>query len=320
MTRLVFVHGIGGVRDADHERATWLEALLVGARQAGHSRVAAAMERGIGPEVVFASYADLFTVLGAQTDGDVDLDEQETEILADLLREAISIQLTMPHDESAQRRLKHAAGELRTEGAGQGVGGLVRQTINAATTLLGLGPLRKAGQWVTGKMLVRDLAQVARYLARAERDESGSSLDERIRARVSDALGDSPTIVVAHSLGSIVCLEMLHQFAGTVPLLVTLGSPIAMRTVVLPRLRPAPPRTPESVCRWLNFWDRDDIIAARPRLEADVAANTSGVVPCSSRVDSDGLWVHTATKYLRHSSVAGPVAESVAASGVEDQR
>ncbi|MEV6242678.1 alpha/beta fold hydrolase [Lentzea sp. NPDC051838] len=319
MTRLVFVHGIGGVRDTDRERAAWLEALLIGARQAGHSQFAATLDQQSGPEVVFANYADLFAKPGAQTDGEIDLNEREAMILADLLREAITVQLTLPHEAAAQNRLRHADGELHTEGAAQGVGNIVRRTVNAATTLLGLGPLRKAGQWATGKMMVRDLAQVARYLARAEHDASGSSLDERIRARVMDALGDSPTIVVAHSLGSVVCLETLHQFTGTVPLLVTLGSPIAMRTVVLSRLRPTPPRAPESVQRWLNFWDRDDIIAARPQLETDVAANSQGVAPHSSRVDSDGMWVHPATKYLQHSSVAGPVAEVAARFSADSQ-
>jgi hypothetical protein len=94
MTRLVFVHGIGGVRDADRERATWLEALLVGVRQAGHSRVAAAMERGAGPEGVFANYANLFTGPGAQTDEDLDLDE----------RKANSLPIAAVGDQGAEER------------------------------------------------------------------------------------------------------------------------------------------------------------------------------------------------------------------------
>ena len=97
-------------------------------------------------------------------------------------------------------------------------------------------------------------------------DDSGAALDQRIRMKVGTALGDGPVIVVAHSLGTVVSLETLHDYAGRVPLLVTLGSPIAMRTVVWPRLVPQPPATPDVVSRWLNFWDRDDIIVARPRL------------------------------------------------------
>jgi hypothetical protein len=124
-------------------------------------------------------------------------------------------------------------------------------------------------------------------------------------------MGEGPTIVVAHSLGTVVSYETLHDSTGDVPLLVTLGSPLAMRTVVWPRLRPTPPRTPGTVRKWLNFWDRDDIIVARPRLERDVLPNGLGVTPDSSRVDSDGLWVHTATKYLAKADVGGPVAEAV---------
>jgi hypothetical protein len=94
-----------------------------------------------------------------------------------------------------------------------------------------------------------------------------------------------------------------------VPLFVTLGSPLGMRTVVWPRLFPQPPSTPPGVRRWLNFWDRDDIIVARPQL--DVRANAHGVEPVSERIDSDGVWIHTATKYLAQPGVAGPIAEAL---------
>ena len=63
-----------------------------------------------------------------------------------------------------------------------------------------------------------------------------------------------------------------------------------MRAVVWPKVRPRPPTTPDTVVRWLNFWNRDDVIAARPILESDVLASAVGVLPCSIRVDSDGLW------------------------------
>ncbi len=69
--------------------------------------------------------------------------------------------------------------------------------------------------------------------------------------------------------------------------------------------------TPETVGRWLNFWDRDDVIAARPMLEHFVLPNTAGVGPVSDRVDSDGLWVHSAAKYLAHPAIAGPVVEAL---------
>src|SRR5690606_25891981 len=87
-----------------------------------------------------------------------------------------------------------------------------------------------------------------------------------------------PLVVVAHSLGTVVSFEALHEYTGPVALLVTLGSPLATGAAVLQRIRPAPPRTPEVVTRWLNFWDRDDIVVARPRLRQWLLPNSSGVV------------------------------------------
>lgn len=313
MSRLVFVHGVGGPRDSDRESSSWLDALLEGARRAGHSRWVSAVERGFGPMIRFANYSDLFFAPQSQGGGGgvEELDEREAEILTGLLLEAIDVQAIRASGEPIRRRLAYARAELQLDGQAQGAGDLVRCAINAATTLMGIGPLRRGGQWIAGQFLVGELAQVARYLARSERDESGQTLDAQIRGRVSEAFGDGPLIIVAHSLGTVVCLEALHHYAGIVSLFVTLGSPIALRTVVLPRLVPSPPSAPESVRNWLNFWDRDDIIAARPHLEADIAPNSLQVVPRSARVDSDGLWVHTATKYLTQTSVAGPIAEAL---------
>jgi pimeloyl-ACP methyl ester carboxylesterase len=116
-------------------------------------------------------------------------------------------------------------------------------------------------------------------------------------------------VVVAHSLGTVVAFEALHGYGGPVELLVTLGSPLATGAAVLQRVRPRPARTPEAVGRWLNFWDRDDIVVARPRVQQWMLPSFSGVAPVTDRVDSDGVWVHTATKYLRQPAVAGPIIE-----------
>jgi pimeloyl-ACP methyl ester carboxylesterase len=210
--------------------------------------------------------------------------------------------------------LAQARAQLLPDRAGtaQGAGDLVRQSVNAATTLLGARPWGRAGQWAGGKLLVADLSQLARYLNRGEPDELGRTLDARIRSVVTEAIGRGPAVVVAHSLGTVVGFEALHAAGGRVPLFVTLGSPLAMRAVVWPRVLPRPPATADRVERWLNFWDRDDIIVPRPILESDVAANAAGVRPESARTDADGAWTHTATKYLAKPDVAGPVMEALA--------
>ncbi|MFJ9683475.1 hypothetical protein ACIRP2_36330 [Streptomyces sp. NPDC101194] len=268
----------------------------------------------------FAYYADLFSHPEAQGGGEVGAGESD--VLADLLVELVA-SLRSEHSKGVmprnrawherERVLAYASAEAETADQAQGSLSVLRRALNVATTLMALRPWGAVAQWATPKLMVRDLAQVTRYLAREEKDSSGLTLDSRIRQRLHEALGDSPAVVVAHSLGTVVALETLHDRRAPAPLLVTLGSPLAMRTVVLPRLRPQPASTPESVKRWLNFWDKDDIIAVRPQLERDVRPNESGVLPCSSRIDSDGIWVHSAEKYLAQPAVAGPVAEALTA-------
>lgn len=307
---VVFVHGIGPPRLVDDELRQWTMALADGARSAGHSAFAHALLHGEVP-TSFAYYGDLFLPDQAQGGG-LELDEAEAELLAALLTELVDDQLAATDDPERRQVLDDARSQLLPTGAEQGLLAPVRRAINAATTLLAFRPFSRAGQWLGGKLLVRDLAQVARYLTRREPDERGRSLDARVRQRVHDRL-TGRTVLIGHSLGSVVGWETLHEHDGEVPLLVTLGSPLAMRSVVWPHLVPRPPATPPTVQKWVNLWDRDDIIVARAKLEADMVPNGLGVSPETRRIDSDGVWVHTATKYLRKAELAGPVAEAARA-------
>jgi pimeloyl-ACP methyl ester carboxylesterase len=310
--QLVFLHGIGRPRNADQECKQWTKALAEGALRAGHSQVARSLEDGSLDRVSFAYYGDLFAPAQGQGAGGLELDDAEAQILVELMCALVDeISLAEAPGERERRALAQSRAQLTTVGQAQGSGNLMRRAINGATTLLSVVPLRRAGQWTAPKLMVGELAQVARYLARSEADLNGATLDQRIRARLLQVLGDGSSVVVTHSLGTVVALEALHQCPTPVPLFVTLGSPICMRTVVWPRLVPHPPCTPESVGRWLNFWDKDDVIAARPILEADMQPNVAGVRVASSRVDSDGFWVHAAIKYLASPAVAGPVAEAL---------
>lgn len=313
---LVFVHGIGSARDPEGERDSWLRALAMGARKAGHSSQGSALARQGSVEAVFAYYGDLFMRPMAQGGLAPLANVGEAEAFRQLLGDVIDTHLDTCSDEGERRILQHARVELTAAQQAQGSGNLVRRLVNVCTTLLALPGVRRGGQWASSRLMAGHLAQVTRYLARSEADDDGRTLDERIRSRLLSFLHeDRPTVVIAHSLGSVVALEALHHYQGSIPLLVTVGSPIGMRTVVHPRLRPQPPATPNCVHRWLNFWDRDDIIAPRPRLERAILPNAAGCLPLTDRVDSDGIWVHTATKYLAQASVAGPVMEALRAAG-----
>ena len=285
--RLVLVHGIGGPRQADLERQCWAAALAEGAHKAGHSAAADQLIDGTLADVRYAYYGDLFRPRQAQGDGDGELDAAEADLLAGLLDEIIGEHRGEPNVD--QQHLDRALARLQPQGQPQGTMAVVKRAADAATTLLDAGPWRDGGQWISGKLMIGDLAQVARYLARREADPAGHPIDQRIRAIVTEAIGPEPAVVIAHSLGTVVSFEALHEHVGDIPLWVTLGSPLALRSVVWPKLQPKPPATPPRVRRWLNYWDRDDIVATRPILENSFLPNDDGVLPDSSRVDSDGV-------------------------------
>ncbi|MEU5677028.1 alpha/beta hydrolase [Streptomyces rochei] len=311
--RLVFVHGVGGPRDALAAREEWLHALADGARAAGHSQRVVGLLAGTSVDVRFAYYGDLFPGNDAQGTAS-DAERSDAQALAELLLEAVDERLATAQDDQEARVLRRARAQLAPEGEQQGSGDVLRRALNAANTLLALPGLRTAGGWLSARMMVHRLGQVRTYLARRPVDGSGPGLDQRIRARVAEEFDPiGATVVVAHSLGTVVAFETLHEHPVKMPLLVTLGSPIGMRAAVRSRMRPQPLHVPPGVGAWLNFWDRDDFITGRPQLERYVAANAAAVLPVSRRIDSDGVWVHPATKYLTQPGVAGPVLEALEA-------
>ena len=310
--RLVFVHGIGAPRDTAATLEEWLSALASGARDAGHSRRAQELLSGRVADARFAYYGDLFHTRGAQ--GTATPGSAEETLVAGLLLEAVEDRLAEPDLPAEEARaLRQARAQLLPpEGTAQGTGNVGRRTVDALTSLLRVPGFRRSGGWLSARLTAAQLGQVARYLNRAEPDAEGTPLDQRIRQRLADCLDPArPAVVVAHSLGTVVAVETLHAHRTPVPLLVTLGSPLGLRTVVEPRIRPRPLRVPDGVCRWLNFWDRDDLVAARPHLEKTALPNAAGVLPETRRVDSDGVWVHPATKYLAQPWVAGPLIEAL---------
>jgi hypothetical protein len=84
---------------------------------------------------------------------------------------------------------------------------------------------------------------------------------------VADQLTDEPTVVVAHSLGTVVGYEVLRNHAAnSVPRLITVGSPLGIRAI---RDRLATPLVmPGGVGGWYNAYDDRDVVALYP-LDAD---------------------------------------------------
>ena len=89
---------------------------------------------------------------------------------------------------------------------------------------------------------------------------------DKIDAGVSAALKPGvETVVVSHSLGTVVAYNLLRHF-GTVrgwkvPLFVTLGSPLAITEIRKTLKQDAPTRCPECATRWYNAMDERDVVA-----------------------------------------------------------
>jgi hypothetical protein len=88
------------------------------------------------------------------------------------------------------------------------------------------------------------------------------TIEEGVRAAFT---ADLPMVVVGHSLGSVVCYNLLRregqQQGWKVPQFVTVGSPLGI-TMIAESL--APIRSPECVTSWTNALDQSDMVALYP--------------------------------------------------------
>ncbi|MGC3030136.1 hypothetical protein ACPUER_34285 [Burkholderia sp. DN3021] len=96
---------------------------------------------------------------------------------------------------------------------------------------------------------------------------SRAGVRDEIDQIVGSMLTEQPTVVVAHSLGTVVAYNILRtdRRALRVPLFVTVGSPLAIRAI---RDRLVPLRWPSPTVAWYNAFDTRDVVALYP-LDAD---------------------------------------------------
>jgi hypothetical protein len=245
MAKVVVVHGIG--QETEGSRTL-------------HSRFFPAMEDGVvraggslrPDDVVFASYGDFFRPQGevlsptpAFTGDDVE-DGYETELLMTLWRRASEVdpRVVPPDEEVLGRAPKWASSALAA--------------LSRSRFFAGL----------SDRFVVGSLKQVRGYM-------TDPGLRSDIRSTVAGFIGEDTTVVIGHSLGSVVAYEVLSAFpAPTVRSFITLGSPLGLPNVIFDRLQPKPrPRGadirgywPGTVREWTNIADGADIVAAVPDL------------------------------------------------------
>ena len=264
MTRVILVHGIGQQNStaADQIRH-WLPSMVKGVLRSGHPNAGqvaadlstAASERAEVAVVRMAFYGDLFltpSVMGEDTVTDPDTTAVADALARVLLRTAI----------------KRGDDRLATEAAVT-----LAQADPAREGLEGTGAVARGvmshldgNRWLSARIFGfaqrarTDLIQVARYLTE-------EPLRGKIQARVDNLLDENTDLIIAHSLGSIAGWEICHRYKGALPMLLTIGSPLGLDSIIYQRLHPSPPTFPPAVHRWVNVAHPDDIIAVEPCLE-----------------------------------------------------
>jgi hypothetical protein len=242
MAVVVGVHGIGQEHKGPEQlHVAWWPPLSDGLRLAGTSIPAEGL--------VCASYGDLFRPPGSARAQMYhytarDVNEVDAELLGLLWQEAARVDPGVRPPDAVVR----ASTPKSVQSA---LGALARSRFFAG---------------LAEKVFIGSLKQVTRYLLEPViRDEAQKSVDA--------VVGSETTVLVGHSLGSVVAYEALHRFAeqanwANVRTLVTLGSPLGIPHIIFDRLVPKPDGRGSSqrVDRWSNVSDDGDVVALVKRL------------------------------------------------------
>jgi hypothetical protein len=107
------------------------------------------------------------------------------------------------------------------------------------------------------RFLIGVLKQVRRYLTE-------DSTREFVQSRVAATVRPETSVLIGHSLGSVVAYEALCAHPEwAIRSFVTLGSPLGIRNIVFDRLKPSP-TDGQGVSpgpQWTNIADRNDVVA-----------------------------------------------------------
>lgn len=277
---MVGIHGIGKTYDTGPElEPEWGPAIAGGLREAGFREQA---DR-VAAELRVASYGSLFRREGVLNLGPPrmtadDLSSQaERDWITTLYEAAVAEEPT----------LAPAPGSLVATPV----------SLKALVHKLLQSP---AFAGVSESLLVGSLRQVVAYLN-----------DEKVRARVHERVqaevSDDTTVLIGHSLGSVVAHQFLTAGHGPdIRLLVTLGSPLGISNLVFDKLRPAPMdgrgAWPGGVERWVNVVEPHDFVAMVTQLRPLFGPGPDGAQVEDIGV-SNGWSAHSVKRYLNPRAV-----------------
>lgn len=306
MAEIILVHGIAQQQmTADKLESEWIPSLAGGVRVAGFPNIADRLWRLGGKpgdiETRMAFYGNLFLIPGQQGNDPGELSGEESalsEALAlEWLRRAAERSSKPMIRQNGGRELAYVTNQM---GAEQGSGKYVRSAVNSLSKIPWFAPY---GMAFAERFVSHALKQVTTYIT--NEDIRSAALNSVLKL-----IGPETKIIIGHSLGSVVAFEAAHLMTQSLPLLVTLGSPLGFQTIVYQRLRPQPPTFPAQVSRWVNVADCDDLVAAEPDLKGLFGENIPmGAIFESGYTVDNGADPHNSCFYLGKAEVGQPVGE-----------
>ena len=288
--RLLLVHGIGqgGKKPADLEKA-WIDTLRAGYKAAG-------LPFPDSLTVAFPFYGDA-------------LDARVARSQLPLPQQIIPKGGGAPSD--YEEFLRSSLEEMKESA-----------NISEAEVAAEAGPIPAAEKGIQNWRLTQALARVIdkrlprftsytidNYLRDVYLYLTNRSAAREINAIVQSKLTDEPTVVIGHSLGSVVAYKVLLEQGAKVKLrrYITVGSPLGIRTI---SSKLGVLKYPPADLNWYNAYDEGDIVALNPL--ADPWFRTDPAITNYNRVRNDTDNQHGIIGYLNDVAVARCVAEALA--------
>lgn len=299
MSKVVLIHGIAQEqKSAPKLLKEWLPDLRGGLENAGCTQLSRDIADGdVSVDMVF--YGSLFLRSGSMGAGGEDLPEEAATIAERLADEWLTRAETRSQDDGVRRDATEARKELvQAGGEGQGIMSSVR-SVTAA--LARVSWFAKPTFAVAEALVWRALRQVSLYLSNT------NGVRDQTQEIVTRSVEKETVVIVGHSLGSVVAYEACHRLDHNLPLLVTLGSPLGLDTIVFDRLVPKPPGYPNQLQHWVNAADPDDLVAADPALGGRFGQSVKDIP-----VDN-GAQPHSAAHYLSKSEVGREIGAALGA-------
>ncbi|MGX1911493.1 trypsin-like serine peptidase [Streptomyces phaeochromogenes] len=288
---LVFLHGRGQQgRNPAELRAEWCGGLVIGLAAAGLAPLDAA-------DVWFPFYGDALAAAMATRERvapDTATTTAEAYAPADSGARAVYVALL---DEAAK-----ATGMPATER------GPVAEHVESGLLGGAVAALQRPLSWIAARSGLDDVV-----IATVFRDVAAYLDNEPVRDAVLDAVlaeipDDGETVLVTHSLGTVVALDLFTRLPSraSVPLLVTAGSPLGLDAVYRRLLVGGPVRPPQ-LGTWINAWAAGDAVSIGCPL-GDTWSRVRDVL-CVNRKDR----AHDITQYLSHARVAAEISHGARA-------